>query len=788
MKMYYKKQYDERKSSVLTLLEQVRQFYQSTDQTENELTFDALYSQVENGEFTIVVVGEFSAGKSTFLNALMGDKYLPSFRSETTATVNFLTHKNKAPEGDGLRVVYNDGNTKRFAEATFENVEKFATTKGEEDVAQKIAHVELFLESDFLKNDVILVDSPGLNGVREGHRKITEDQIKKSHACIFLFNAEQPGKNTDFDFLEQLKREVSTVLLVLNKIDSINQEEESIESVLGVLGRSYQTKFPEVTTVPEIWPLAAFDAMVARSDKKLTKQDYTADEKKVLLQESQFEVFEDRLWRFLTQGEKARTELLEPVNRVISLLQRSRQDNELLILELQDSKSKAEIHEQITALETQLEKLNVTVQDKKRTIKKQVRQCRSSAENTVSSNLENVRENFLAKFDRDFIKNSDRLLMDDALNKTLIRFLTRVDDEINRNISSVSRSFQAELECCIQSVLDGEVEGLNEELAKLAKPIELARSCELDQYDFSLDFSELEKRRVSLEGEIAKIEERVAKAEKDEISAIKLEEKMESLQNRLVSLENQKINTLMSKGTAPGVESDQRTEYVKESRDGWLGVVAEKFWGKKRIKVDVVTENNHRQKQYEKDVESINTHFSAQISAVNNELEKIDIQDPVSSDLERKRLSKQLSVLEDNKKRETEEFNRKQQKYFTTQLSKLQEEIEEQIDFIRREASNEISARLKEQESALVPLLLANIEAHLSDQLVRKKEDLEFKKIELESSVSEREEKVAYYSQQNSKINAILLQAIELEGDLDAIEADLVKEQRIVPALELVGG
>ncbi len=786
--MYYKKQYDERKSSVLDLLAQARQFYQSTDQTENEQAFEALYTQVENGEFTIVVVGEFSAGKSTFLNALMGDKYLPSFRGETTATVNFLTHKEKAPEGDGLRVVYNDGNTKSFPEASFENVEKFATTKGEEDVAQNIAHVDLFLESDFLKNDVILVDSPGLNGVREGHRKITEDQIKKSHACIFLFNAEQPGKNTDFDFLEQLKSEVSTVLLVLNKIDTVNQEEESIESVLGVLGRSYQTKFPEVTTMPEIWPLAAFDAMVARSDKKLAKEDYNAEEKKVLLQESQFEVFEERLWRFLTQGEKARTELLEPVNRVISLLQRSRKDNELLISELQDTKSKAEIHEQIAALEAQLEKLNATVQDKKRTIKKQVRQCRSSAENTVSSNLENVRESFLAKFDRDFIKNSDRLLMDDDLNKTLVRFLKRVDDEINRNISSVSRSFQAELECSIQSVLDGEVAGLNEELAKLAKPIELAHSCELDQYNFSLDFSELEKRRVALEGEIAKIEERVAKAEKEEISAIKLEEKMESLQNRLVSLENQKINTLMSKGTDPGVERHTISENQKEWRGGFLGIVGTIIIGKKNVKKDVVVEDDHRQKQYKKDIESINTHFSAQISAVTNELKKIDIQDPVSSDLERKRLSKQLAVLEDNKKRETEEFNRKQQKYFTTQLSKLQEEIEEQIDFIRREAASEISARLKEQESALVPLLLTNIEAHLSDKLVRKKEDLEFKKIELESSVSEREEKVAYYSKQNSEINAILMQAIELEGELDAIEADQVKEQSIAPTLELVEG
>lgn len=52
-------------------------------------TVKQLTADVENDEFTIVLVGEFSSGKSTFLNALMGEKILPSFSNETTATVNF---------------------------------------------------------------------------------------------------------------------------------------------------------------------------------------------------------------------------------------------------------------------------------------------------------------------------------------------------------------------------------------------------------------------------------------------------------------------------------------------------------------------------------------------------------------------------------------------------------------------------------------------------------------------------------------------------------------------------
>ena len=58
--------------------------------------------------FSIVTVGEFSAGKSTFLNALMHKAVLPSFSTETTATVNFLRHKDMAEPGQAGVVYYRE--------------------------------------------------------------------------------------------------------------------------------------------------------------------------------------------------------------------------------------------------------------------------------------------------------------------------------------------------------------------------------------------------------------------------------------------------------------------------------------------------------------------------------------------------------------------------------------------------------------------------------------------------------------------------------------------------------
>lgn len=200
-----RKSYIEKKNKVLTVLEKTRGFYtQNGDKTKEEV-FEKLKENLENGEFSIVVVGEFSAGKSTLLNALMGQRILPSFTNETTATVNFLRHKDRAINGEVGRVYYRDGEEEELRDLSLATINEYVSTKGDE-VANKVEHLDLYLDSKFLEDGVTLVDSPGLNGVADGHREITEQQILKSNASIFLFNSDHPGSKTDFEFLYDLQK------------------------------------------------------------------------------------------------------------------------------------------------------------------------------------------------------------------------------------------------------------------------------------------------------------------------------------------------------------------------------------------------------------------------------------------------------------------------------------------------------------------------------------------------------------------------------------------------------
>ena len=102
-------EYNGRKDRLIHLLEDAKSFYDGIEDEKTSRSISDNIEVIQSGEFEVVVVGEFSAGKSTFLNALMREKYLPSYTKETTATINYLRNKSES-DYPGI-VYYMDGHT-----------------------------------------------------------------------------------------------------------------------------------------------------------------------------------------------------------------------------------------------------------------------------------------------------------------------------------------------------------------------------------------------------------------------------------------------------------------------------------------------------------------------------------------------------------------------------------------------------------------------------------------------------------------------------------------------------
>ncbi|REK76085.1 dynamin family protein [Paenibacillus paeoniae] len=279
----------------------VRQDVQELQQLRNNLAL---------GRFEIVVVGEFSTGKSTFINALIGRKVLPSKAQPTTATINYIRHVNENPHGvEEAIVFFEDGRSERVPSQQLEQyVTEMSTLFS---VVEEISHVDLYVESPYLEDGVVVVDTPGMQSLHKKHDEITRKQIAVSNASIFLFNINHAATRTEFMFISEIQKSLDRIFFVANRCDEVDISEQSLESVVASIeGKlQYNDYFEVKSGYAKVYPISAAKALYQRIGGELATEKERAD---AFL----YGNFEEKLWTYLTQGEKAREMLVQPLLRM----------------------------------------------------------------------------------------------------------------------------------------------------------------------------------------------------------------------------------------------------------------------------------------------------------------------------------------------------------------------------------------------------------------------------------------------------------------------------------------
>ena len=177
----------------------------------------------------VAVMGEFNAGKSSFVNALCGAEIAPTGVTPTTATINVLRF-GATPEA---RVVHHDGSARAIPAA---DIAAFLGTLRDTD-ARDVRLVEIFLPVEALRR-VEIVDTPGLNSIRPEHERVARDFLRDADAIVWVFAAGQAAKATEREALALAHAAGKRVVGVLNKIDRAEPAEVSalVRHVEGTLG------------------------------------------------------------------------------------------------------------------------------------------------------------------------------------------------------------------------------------------------------------------------------------------------------------------------------------------------------------------------------------------------------------------------------------------------------------------------------------------------------------------------------------------------------------------------
>jgi len=185
-------------------------------------------------EIIIPLVGEFSSGKSSLINALIGKKVLPIDITPTTFVVNEVR---ASAESEKIEIKFKDSTEKVFDELfDLSNINY-----------SDASIVKVFTVSNNIPRNLVLVDLPGLSSDISRHNEVVLEYLPKAH-CIFIVVDINQGTITksQMDFLTQAKIVNLPLYLVLTKLDQKSQKE--IESVIDYFTRNIKIEFKKVIT------------------------------------------------------------------------------------------------------------------------------------------------------------------------------------------------------------------------------------------------------------------------------------------------------------------------------------------------------------------------------------------------------------------------------------------------------------------------------------------------------------------------------------------------------------
>ncbi len=149
--------------------------------------------------FLLVVVGEFNAGKSALINALLGESLLEEGVTPTTSSINLI----------------------RFGE------ERARTSV--DDATEELTYPAPLLV------DLTIVDTPGTNALDRRHEAITAEFVPRSDLVVFVTSADRPFSESERAFLERIRQWGKKIVVVLNKVDILKDagDVEQVEKYIA---------------------------------------------------------------------------------------------------------------------------------------------------------------------------------------------------------------------------------------------------------------------------------------------------------------------------------------------------------------------------------------------------------------------------------------------------------------------------------------------------------------------------------------------------------------------------
>jgi len=208
----------------------------------------ALAERLVQGRLQLAVVGQFKRGKSTLLNALLGERVLPSAVTPLTAIATFLRN------GSSPKMISEDAQGRReemnpnSADELRSLLEARVTEDGNPQNRLSLTRVEIEYPLPLLAAGIVLIDTPGVGSTYRHNTETAKATLPECDAALFVVSPDPPITAIEIDYLKELRAVAATIVVVLNKIDLVDGSDRArseaflrtaVKEALGDINVSY---------------------------------------------------------------------------------------------------------------------------------------------------------------------------------------------------------------------------------------------------------------------------------------------------------------------------------------------------------------------------------------------------------------------------------------------------------------------------------------------------------------------------------------------------------------------
>nr|WP_320191260.1 dynamin family protein [uncultured Desulfobacter sp.] len=364
--------YEKQKKATFSLIEQAKNLAADFKQEEISGRIMEIQKHLLDETLFVVVCGEFKQGKSSLINAFLDEPGLcPVDIDIATNMISTIGYG----DIEKISVLTGKRGEEKAKEITRKEIADYGTEQENKGNIKEARLINLEIPNPHLKENLILVDTPGVGGLNADHTELTFAFIPNADAILFVSDAMAPFSAVELDSIQKIYRHCKKIIFVMTKIDSITDYESVLEN--------NKKKLVQVLGIEE-------EKIVVIPVSSLAKTDYIQSKDAEDLEDSNFTQLEETIWDMINR-QKGAMLLMGTLHRIgneLRFLKRPRQAE----FESYQKENKAELENQKNEFTKSKERLNDLLEGN------------AEWRTLLSDGLQDLRRHMTSQFQEGFMK------------------------------------------------------------------------------------------------------------------------------------------------------------------------------------------------------------------------------------------------------------------------------------------------------------------------------------------------------------------------------------------------